>query len=116
MTNLPRYRRLTDSELSYIIKDASEAAAAMRSIGNVVAENKYLDQINDATTVFAERVRQKARRQPRSPRTVWVIEGIVSGEWYVICKTQAAADKWISKNPALATRVRAIEIELQVEE
>lgn len=55
--NLQSYRTKTDDELQYIIDDAKEAAAAMRSIGNYEQECKYLDQINDACTV------QYTRRQ-----------------------------------------------------
>lgn len=45
------YHEKTDAELLYIIKDASEAAQAMRGHAPE-AECKYLDQVNDACTVM----------------------------------------------------------------
>jgi hypothetical protein len=42
---------LSDDSLKSIIMDAGEAAKAMQSI-NPNAENKYLDQMNDACTVL----------------------------------------------------------------
>lgn len=45
------YHNKTDDELRYIIKDASEAARAMRGV-NPASESKYLDQVNDASTVL----------------------------------------------------------------
>ncbi len=54
MCNLKSYRSKSDAELRYIIKDAGEAALAMRGV-NTVAEAKYLDQVNDACTVLNER-------------------------------------------------------------
>jgi hypothetical protein len=46
------------AQLDYIIKDASEAALAMRGMDDV-AEAKYLEQINDAATVIGYRSRSK---------------------------------------------------------
>lgn len=43
------YHTKSDAELRYIVKDAGEAAKANRG-GH--AENKYLDQVNDASTVL----------------------------------------------------------------
>jgi len=45
------YHGKTDAELRYIIRDAGEAAKAMRDHGPTV-EAKYLDQVNDACTVL----------------------------------------------------------------
>ncbi len=45
------YHGKSDAELRYIIKDAREAADAMRG-HNDQAECKYLDQVNDACTVL----------------------------------------------------------------
>ena len=45
------YHRKSDAELLYIIKDAGAAAVAMRG-HNPTAEGKYLDQVNDASTVL----------------------------------------------------------------
>jgi hypothetical protein len=44
------YHYKSDAELDYIKKDAGEAAKAMRGM-NPKAEGKYLDQVNDASTV-----------------------------------------------------------------
>jgi hypothetical protein len=44
------YHKKTDSELTYIAKDAHKAAEAMKS-HNTTAENKYRDQANDSATV-----------------------------------------------------------------
>ena len=48
------YHNKTDAELEFIVKDAREAALAMRGV-NEQAELKYLDQINDAFTVMGYR-------------------------------------------------------------
>ena len=49
-----RYQNKTDAELAYIIKDAGEAAYAMRGMDEK-AECKYLDQVNDAVTEIYRR-------------------------------------------------------------
>jgi hypothetical protein len=54
MCNLQAYAKKTDAELLYIIKDAREAAQAMRGVSES-AECKYLDQVNDACTILAKR-------------------------------------------------------------
>lgn len=48
------YHNKSDAELSYILKDAREAAECMRGICEQ-AEAKYLDQINDVCTVLGYR-------------------------------------------------------------
>lgn len=48
------YHSKTDAQLRYIIKDAAEAAQAMRNV-NFLSECKYLDQVNDAATVLGWR-------------------------------------------------------------
>jgi hypothetical protein len=48
------FHLLEDYRLLYIIKDASEAAQAMRGM-DYRAECKYLDQVNDACTVLRYR-------------------------------------------------------------
>jgi hypothetical protein len=63
-----RYARKTHEELLFIIKDAGEAAAAMRG-HDPHAEAKYLDQVNDACTELASRKRQFI--VIRSPKTEW---------------------------------------------
>lgn len=52
-------RNKTDAEMAYIMKDAAEAAQAMRGM-NPEAEAKYLDQMNDAASEIYRR--SKARR------------------------------------------------------
>ena len=49
------YHSKSEDSLNYIIKDAGEAAKAMRTHGTISgdkAEAKYLDQVNDASTVL----------------------------------------------------------------
>jgi hypothetical protein len=58
------YHRKTDAELRYIIKDAGEAAVAMRG-HDARAEAKYLDQVNDACTVLHHRANVAAARAMR---------------------------------------------------
>jgi hypothetical protein len=45
------YHALSLAQLRYIIKDAGEAALAMRD-HSPAAEEKYLDQVNDASTII----------------------------------------------------------------
>lgn len=52
MCNLQNYRTKTDAELRYILKDAGETARIQRGMSS---EQKYLDQVNDASTVLYER-------------------------------------------------------------
>lgn len=80
MSNLTAYRSKTDAELHFIIKDAHEAADAVRG-HDPVAEAKYLDQINDACTTL------NARRQGRSLASTasWILRNKATGE--VVCET-----------------------------
>lgn len=55
------YHFKTDAELYFIQKDAYEAAKNMRGISEV-AECKYLDQLNDASSVLYYR-RQNGGKQ-----------------------------------------------------
>ena len=48
------YHGKTDAELRYIIRVAGAAALAMRG-HNRTAEDKYCDQVNDASTVLYHR-------------------------------------------------------------
>lgn len=50
------YHSKSEAELRYIIKDAGEAARAMKD-HSPHAESKYLDQVNDASTVLSYRKR-----------------------------------------------------------
>lgn len=58
------YHEKSDAELRFIAKDASEAAKNMQGMGNAQAEGKYLDQVNDASTVLGYRDRGGARVTP----------------------------------------------------
>jgi hypothetical protein len=49
-----RFWKLCNAELTYIRKDAADAAIAMRGVSEV-AEAKYLEQMADAETVLASR-------------------------------------------------------------
>lgn len=53
------YSKKTSAELNYILKDAREAANNMRGF-DAKAEAKYLDQINDACTELARRMKRAA--------------------------------------------------------
>src|ERR1019366_3109954 len=59
------YHTKTNDELHYITKDASEAARAQRGMSS---EGKYLDQVNDASTVLGYRARG-GRDLSQSPAT-----------------------------------------------
>lgn len=48
------YHKKTDAALRYIIKDAGEAAKAMKD-HSPKSEAKYLDQVNDASTILSWR-------------------------------------------------------------
>ena len=48
------YHRKSGNELRYIIKDAGLAAKCFQHF-DLIAESKYLDQVNDACTVLAWR-------------------------------------------------------------
>ncbi len=54
------YHNKSDAELKYIIKDASEASRKMESV-DAKAEAKYLDQVNDASTVLHYRKGKAAK-------------------------------------------------------
>ena len=51
------YHSKTNDELQFIQRDASAAAKNMQGMGNDKAEGKYLDQVNDASTVLGWRSR-----------------------------------------------------------
>jgi hypothetical protein len=56
------YKRKTEDELRFIMKDAAEAAECMKGM-DPKAEAKYLDQVNDAATELYRR--RKPSRRPR---------------------------------------------------
>lgn len=68
------YHQKSDAELRYIAKDAKEAAEAMRG-HSPHAENKYLDQVNDAASVLG--YRQRGGSQDLGPAAA---EALASGQ------------------------------------
>lgn len=52
---MSRYANKSHAELAYIQKDAYEAAQCAQANGDYVAECKYLDQVNDASTEVYKR-------------------------------------------------------------
>jgi hypothetical protein len=50
------YHQKTNNELRYVVKDASEAAKAVQG-HDTKAESKYLDQVNDASSILGYRKR-----------------------------------------------------------
>lgn len=62
-----RFHSLTDDQLQYVMKDAREAAACMRGF-DLAAENKYMDQLCDASTVLAYRRRLAEQASLRMAR------------------------------------------------
>ena len=54
-----RYTNKTIAELLYIQKDAFEAAQCAKANCDMVAECKYLDQMNDASTELYKRLEGK---------------------------------------------------------
>jgi hypothetical protein len=61
------YHGKTDAELRFIVKDAGEAAAAVRD-HDAVAEAKYLDQVNDANTMLHYRDQWWANERAKAAR------------------------------------------------
>ena len=53
------YHNNSDESLRYIIMDANEAAKCAHEMGNCFAENRYLDQVNDASTILYYRQKNK---------------------------------------------------------
>ena len=49
------YSNKSNEELTYIQKDAYEAAQCAKTLGEVEAELKYLDEVNDASTELYKR-------------------------------------------------------------
>jgi hypothetical protein len=59
------YRKKTDAELHFIMKDAHEAAECMKGM-DPAAECKYLDQVNDAATeLYRRHVRRADKKGTR---------------------------------------------------
>lgn len=51
------YHTKSDAELHYIVRDASAAAKNAQGMGDAKGEGKYLDQVNDASSVMGYRSR-----------------------------------------------------------
>lgn len=66
------YHDKTDAELRYIIKDASEAARAMKGTDEK-AEAKYLDQVNDATTVLHYRKKKNLNEASKEGKPLYAL-------------------------------------------
>lgn len=65
-----RYADKTDAELAFIVKDAGEAAACARDLGNTKAEGKYRDQVCDAASErYRRQMRVKTNDRGRSAQT-----------------------------------------------
>lgn len=60
------YHKKTDDELRFIVKDAGEASVAMKDHDSK-AESKYLDQVNDASTILHYRKTQKPQVSEAAP-------------------------------------------------
>lgn len=54
------YHRMTNDQLRYIQKDASEAGRNAHEMGDERGVNKYADQVNDAATIMGYRSRTGA--------------------------------------------------------
>jgi hypothetical protein len=63
------YHFKTDAELLYIIRDAGEAARCMKDV-DAKAEAKYLDQVNDASSIMHARRAGTIRQIVRNPMLV----------------------------------------------
>lgn len=61
------YHTKSDAELKYIVKDAGEAARAQRGMSS---EGKYLDQMNDASTILHYRSKGGKQIMHTNPRMV----------------------------------------------
>jgi hypothetical protein len=59
------YRTKSTDELKFIIKDASEAATFAKDLGDMQAECKYLDQINDACSELYRRRKDNNEQMQR---------------------------------------------------
>jgi hypothetical protein len=110
---LDEYATKTDEELRYIIKDASEAALAMRG-HSPASEEKYLDQVNDASTILyrrrhgldeitaepkAKRKRNPAKKTVSQKISQLVHEGYPQRQAVAVALNEERAGK-VKRNPA----------------
>jgi hypothetical protein len=79
------YHTKSDDELRYILKDAGEAAEAMRG-HSPRAEGKYLDQKNDAATVLYYRSKGGKRLVPGAADSgsARIVHSKLLGGWFVV--------------------------------
>jgi hypothetical protein len=79
------YHTKSDDELRYIMKDAGEAAEAMRGHSSR-AEGKYLDQKNDAATVLYYRSKGGKRLTPGATDNggARIVQSNLLGGWFVV--------------------------------
>jgi hypothetical protein len=73
------YHQKSNAELRYIAKDANEAAQAMRG-HSPQSEGKYLDQVNDASTVLGFRQRGGADLSQDKQAAAKLAEGGAPGK------------------------------------
>jgi len=110
---LDEYATKTDEQLRYIIKDASEAALAMRG-HSPASEEKYLDQVNDASTILyrrrhgldeitaepkAKRKRNPAKKTVSQKISQLVHEGYPQRQAVAVALNEQRAGK-VKRNPA----------------
>jgi hypothetical protein len=69
------YHQKSDAELRYIVKDAGAARDAMRGVSEQ-AENKYADQMNDASTVPGYRDRGGKQDTPPGAHSQGITEHV----------------------------------------
>lgn len=84
------YHDKSDAELRHIMKDASEAARAMKG-HDEKAESKYLDQVNDASTILYYRKKKKLNESKDSPQYALYVGERGSGALHIqhTCDTAA---------------------------
>jgi hypothetical protein len=118
---LDEYATKTDEELRYIIKDASEAALAMRG-HSPASEEKYLDQVNDASTILyrrrhgldeitaepkAKRKRNPAKKTVSQKISQLVHEGYPQRQAVAVALNEERAGK-VKRNPARKAPARMV--------
>jgi hypothetical protein len=121
---LDEYATKTDEQLRYIIKDASEAALAMRG-HSPASEEKYLDQVNDASTILyrrrhgldeitaepkAKRKRNPAKKTVSQKISQLVHEGYPQRQAVAVALNEQRAGK-VKRNPSKTMKRKKISYE-----
>jgi predicted transcriptional regulator len=121
---LDEYATKTDEELRYIIKDASEAALAMRG-HSPASEEKYLDQVNDASTILyrrrhgldeitaepkAKRKRNPAKKTVSQKISQLVNEGYPQKQAVAVALNEQRAGK-VKRNPRKTVKSKKVSYE-----